>query len=49
MMYNIQRMKTKLHKNAHTTPAIRREIKKSDLSINALAKKYNLSWNTVKK
>lgn len=42
-------MKTKLHKNARTTPAIRREIKKSDLSINALAKKYYLSWNTVKK
>ena len=42
-------MKTILHKNARTTPAIRREIKKSDLSVNALAKKYNLSRNTVKK
>ncbi len=42
-------MKTNLHKNARTTPALRLVIKKSDLSTNALAKKYNLSWNTVKK
>ena len=55
-------MQTKLHKNARTTPAIRKEIKQlstthksADGSIIAgkstyfLAKKYNLSWNTIKK
>lgn len=42
-------MQTKLHKNARTTPAIRKEIQESKESIYALAKKYNLSWNTVKK
>lgn len=43
-------MQTKLHKNARTTFAIRKLIKESDKSIiNDLAKKFNLSWNTVKK
>ena len=42
-------MEIKLHKNATTTLSIREAIKKSSLSINAIAKKYNLSWNTVKK
>ncbi len=31
-----------LHKNARTTPAIRREIQQSNLSERALAKKYGL-------
>lgn len=42
-------MQIKLHKNARTTEATRKEIKESKLSIYALSKKYNLSWNTVKK
>lgn len=42
-------MQLKLHKNAKTTPAIRKEISESKDSIYKLAKKYNLSWNTVKK
>ncbi|MCX7928981.1 MAG: DDE-type integrase/transposase/recombinase, partial [Patescibacteria group bacterium] len=42
-------MLTKLHKNARTTIAIREYIKNSKESIYALAKKLNLSWNTVKK
>jgi IS30 family transposase len=42
-------MQVKLHKNARTTPAIRRELRESPLSINALAKKYNLSRVTVRK
>ena len=42
-------MEIKQHKNARTTLAIRQEIKNSKESIYALAKKFNLSWNTVKK
>jgi len=42
-------MNLKLHKNARTTFAIRKELRRSDLSINALCKKYGLSWKTVKK
>lgn len=42
-------MLQKLHKNAKTNYAIRRQIKQSNLPINTLAKKYNLSWLTVKK
>lgn len=42
-------MDQKLHKNARTTFAIRREIKESPLSINALSEKFGLSWRTVKK
>lgn len=42
-------MRLKLHKNARTTFAIRKEIKESGLSINALTDKYGLSWKTVKK
>jgi transposase InsO family protein len=42
-------MKLSQHKKAKTTPATRQEIKESSLSTNQLAKKYNLSWSTVKK
>jgi len=42
-------MQIKLHKNAKTTPAIRQEIKESKESIYKLAKKYNLTYKTVKK
>lgn len=42
-------MLTKLHKNARTTLAIRKYIKNSNESIYALAKRFNLSWNTVYK
>jgi len=42
-------MLQKLHKNAKTNYAIRQEIKQSQDSISALAKKFNLSWSTVKK
>jgi transposase-like protein len=42
-------MQQKLHKNARTTLAIRKEIKESNLSINELSKKLGLSWDTVKK
>lgn len=42
-------MLQKLHKNAKTNYAIRKEIKQSNLPINTLARKYNLSWLTVKK
>ena len=42
-------MEIKLHKNARTTPAIRREIQQSTLSIHALARKYNLTRETVRK
>lgn len=42
-------MQQKLHKNARTTLAIRKEIKESNLSIATLGKKLGLSWDTVKK
>lgn len=42
-------MQLKLHKNARTTLAIRKEIKDSKESIYSLSKKYNLNWGTVKK
>lgn len=42
-------MQIKLHKNAKTTYAIRKEIRISFQSIAVLARKYNLSWGTVKK
>lgn len=42
-------MLQKLHKNAKTNYAIRWEIKQSNLPINTLAKKYNVSWLTAKK
>ena len=38
-----------LHKNARTTPAIRRELQESTLSQRELAAKYNLSRPTVRK
>ncbi len=40
-------MQIKLHKNAKTTLAAREIIRDSEDSINCLAKKFNLSWNTV--
>lgn len=42
-------MQIKLHKNATTTFAVREQIKDSIKSINYLAQKLNLSWNTVKR
>lgn len=40
-------MSYRIHANARTTPKIRREIQESDLSIEELAKKYNISHVTV--
>lgn len=42
-------MLQKLHQNAKTNYAIRREIQSSSQSIAFLARKFNLSWLTVKK
>jgi len=42
-------MDIRLHKNARTTPAIRKFIQKSDLSISALVNQLGLSPNTVRK
>lgn len=42
-------MQLKLHRNARTTLAIRREIKNSKESVYSLSKKYHLNWGTVKK
>jgi len=42
-------MQLKLHKNARTTPAIRRELRASSDSTKALARQYNLHPATVKK
>ncbi len=42
-------MVIRLHKNATTTPAIRREIQKSNLSERELAKKYGISRLTVRR
>ena len=42
-------MKVTLHKNARTTPAIRREIQQSNLSERALAEKYGISRSTARK
>lgn len=42
-------MLQKLHQNAKTNYAIRREIQSSSQSIAFLARKFNLSWFTVKK
>ena len=42
-------MQIKLHKNAKTTLALRKIIQSSKESINHLARKFNLSWNTVAK
>ena len=38
-----------LHKNARTTPAIRRELRASKRSERALARQYNLTHTTVYK
>ncbi len=37
----------RIHANARTTPRIRQEIQNSDLSIDALAEKYNVSRATI--
>jgi len=42
-------MEIRLHKNARTTPAIRREIQQSNLSERALAQKYGINRLTVRK
>jgi transposase-like protein len=38
-----------LHKNARTTPIIRKEIRQSGLSERALARQYGVSRETVRK
>ncbi|EGV27558.1 integrase catalytic domain-containing protein, partial [Thiorhodococcus drewsii AZ1] len=42
-------MDIRLHKNARTTPAIRRELQASTLPSKVLAAQYNLSVQTVRK
>ncbi len=42
-------MQVHLHKNARTTPAIRRELRESPLPIAELARRYHLSKATVRK
>lgn len=42
-------MQIRLHRNARTTLAIRREIQRSTLSAYALAKQYHISWTTAKR
>ena len=42
-------MQLRLHKNARTTPAIRRELRASTLPIAELARRYGLSKPTVRK
>ena len=42
-------MAPNLHKNATTTPKIRKEIQESSLSLQELCKKYNLSITTVRR
>lgn len=42
-------MLQKLHQNAKTNYAIRRQIKQSSLTTAALARKFNLSWQTAQK
>ena len=42
-------MVIRLHKNARTTPAVRREIQESTLPIRELAERYGLSRQTVSK
>ena len=42
-------MLQKLHQNAKTNYAIRRQIKQSPLPVAVLARKFNLSWSTIKK
>ncbi|GAB0149720.1 hypothetical protein McPS_24600 [Marichromatium sp. PS1] len=42
-------MDIRLHKNARTTPAIRRELQASTLPTKVLAARYNLSPLTVRK
>jgi len=42
-------MNIRLHKNARTTPAIRRELQASSLSSNELARRYHLNRLTVAK
>jgi len=42
-------MQITLHKNARTTPAIRREIRESTESVAALAERYHLTKPTVRK
>lgn len=39
----------RLHRNARTSYIIRREIRESSESINKLAKRFGISWKTVKK
>ena len=42
-------MQVRLHKNARTTPAIRRELQSSEAPTATLARQYNLSEETVRK
>lgn len=42
-------MPSRLPKNARTTPAVRQEIRKSELSERVLAKKHGIARATVRK
>jgi transposase InsO family protein len=42
-------MRIRLHKNARTTPAVRREIRDSELSERVLAKKHGIARTTARK
>ncbi len=42
-------MQVNLHKNARTTPAMRRELRASPLPMAELARRYHLSQATVRK
>jgi len=42
-------MKISIHKNATTTPAVRKMIQESDLSERKLAKKFGISRGTVRR
>ena len=42
-------MNITMHKNAHSTPAVRLELQRSDQPVKALAARYNISETTVRK
>ena len=42
-------MNITMHKNAHSTPAVRLELQRSDQPVKALAARYNISETTARK
>ena len=42
-------MNITMHKNAHSTPAVRLELQRSDQPVKALAARYNISETTAGK